>query len=174
MLKPYRGAFPRIHPTAFVEESAQVIGDVEIGAHSSVWFNVVIRGDVHYIRIGERTNIQDLSMLHVTRDTHPLILGNEVSVAHSVTLHGCTIRDRCLIAMGAIVLDGAVVGEECIVGAGAVVTEGTEIPPRSLVMGIPARVKRSLTESEIAGLRRRAENYVRYAQTYRAMGEQDP
>ena len=166
MLRPYRGVLPEIHPSVFVEESAQVIGDVKIGEGSSVWFNAVIRGDVHSIRIGRRTNIQDGSLLHVTRGEWPLILGDEITVGHGVTLHGCVIKDRCLIGMGAILLDGVQVGEECIIGAGALVTERTVIPPRSLALGLPAKMVRPLTEEEILGLRQSAERYADLAREY--------
>jgi len=166
LIKPYKGIHPKIHPTVFVVETAVIIGDVEIGEYSSIWFNAVVRGDVHYIRIGDRTNIQDLCMLHVTKDTHPLILGNDITVGHSVTLHGCTIKDRCLIGMGATILDGAVVGEDCIIGAGALVTEGAVIPPGTLAIGMPAKPKRDLTEKEIARIRQSAQNYIDYARTY--------
>ena len=166
LIKPYKGIHPKIHPTVFVVETAVIIGDVEIGEYSSVWFNAVVRGDVHYIRIGDRTNIQDLCMLHVTKDTHPLILGNDITVGHSVTLHGCTIKDRCLIGMGTTILDGAVVGEDCIIGAGALVTEGAVIPPGTLAVGMPAKPKRDLTEKEVARIRQSAQNYIDYARTY--------
>jgi carbonic anhydrase/acetyltransferase-like protein (isoleucine patch superfamily) len=152
--------------TVFVAPSADVIGDVEIGNDSSIWFNTVIRSDVHFIRIGERTNIQDLSMLHVTRKTHPLIIGNEVTVGHHVTLHGCTIANRVLIGMGAVVLDGAVISDDAMVGAGALVTEGMTVPPFTLALGVPAKIKRSLTEEEIAFLKKSAQNYVELAQIY--------
>ncbi|MEK6714378.1 MAG: gamma carbonic anhydrase family protein, partial [Nitrospirota bacterium] len=154
----YKGIYPKLHQTVFIVESAIIIGDVEIGEYSSVWFNAVIRGDVNYIRIGYRTNIQDLCMLHVTKDTHPLILGNEITVGHSVTLHGCTIKDRCLIGMGATILDGAVVGEDCIIGAGALVTEGSVIPPGTLAIGFPAKPKRDLTDAERARIKQSAQN----------------
>ncbi len=167
MIRPYRNISPRIHCTAFVEESAQVIGDVVIGEESSVWFNAVVRGDVNYIRIGHRTNIQDLSVLHVTHDTHPLVVGNEVTVGHGVTLHGCTVRDRCLIGMGAVILDGAVIGEESIVGAGALVREGMTVRPRTLVVGVPAREARTLTDEEVERLRRSALNYIAYMNEYK-------
>ncbi|MBI5406179.1 MAG: gamma carbonic anhydrase family protein [Nitrospirae bacterium] len=166
LIKPYKGIHPKIHPTVFVVETAVIIGDVEIGEYSSIWFNAVVRGDVHYIRIGDRTNIQDLCMLHVTKDTHPLILGNDITVGHSVTLHGCTIKDRCLIGMGTTILDGAVVGEDCIIGAGALVTEGAVIPPGTLAIGMPAKPKRDLTEKEVARIRQSAQNYIDYARTY--------
>ena len=166
LIKPYKGVHPKIHPTVFVVETAVIIGDVEIGEYSSIWFNAVVRGDVHYIRIGDRTNIQDLCMLHVTKETHPLILGNDITVGHSVTLHGCTIKDRCLIGMGTTILDGAMVGEDCIIGAGALVTEGAVIPPGTLAVGMPAKPKRDLTEKEIARIRQSAQNYIDYARTY--------
>ena len=166
LIKPYKGVHPKIHPTVFVVETAVIIGDVEIGEYSSVWFNAVVRGDVHYIRIGDRTNIQDLCMLHVTKNTHPLILGNDITVGHSVTLHGCTIKDRCLIGMGTTILDGAVVGEDCIIGAGALVTEGAVIPPGTLAVGMPAKPKRDLTEKDLARIRQSAQNYIDYARTY--------
>lgn len=166
MIRPFKGIIPKIHPSVFVEESAIVIGDVEIGESSSVWFNSVIRGDVNYIRIGHWTNIQDLSMLHVTKDIYPLFVGNEVTVGHSVTLHGCTIKDRCLIGMGASVLDGAIVGEESMIGAGALVGEKAVIPPRILAVGVPAKPKRDLTEKELAFLKTSAQNYAQYAQLY--------
>jgi len=166
LIKPYKGIHPKLHPTVFVVETAVIIGDVEIGEYSSIWFNAVVRGDVHYIRIGDRTNIQDLCMLHVTKDTHPLILGNDITVGHSVTLHGCTIKDRCLIGMGTTILDGAMVGEDCIIGAGALVTEGAVIPPGTLAIGMPAKPKRDLTEKEIARIRQSAQNYIDYARTY--------
>ncbi|MFQ5901813.1 MAG: gamma carbonic anhydrase family protein [Thermodesulfobacteriota bacterium] len=166
MIRPYKDIFPKIHPTVFVEDSAQVIGDVEIGEYSSLWFNVVARGDVNFIKIGSRTNIQDNSVLHVTHDTYPLYIGDDVTVGHSVTLHGCRIKDRCLIAMGVVVLDGAEVGEDSIVGAGSVVTEGMILPPRTLSLGIPARPKRELTKKEIEGILISSRNYIGYAEDY--------
>lgn len=167
MIKAYKGITPNIHTTAFIEDSALIIGDVEIGEYSSVWFNAVIRGDVNYIRIGKRTNVQDNSVLHVTKDTHPLFIGNHVTIGHNVTLHGCRIKDRCLIGMGVIILDGAEVGEDSIIGAGAVVVEGTVVSPRTLMVGIPARPKRVLTPEEVAMIVRSAENYIEYSNTYK-------
>ncbi|MCK4739210.1 MAG: gamma carbonic anhydrase family protein [Deltaproteobacteria bacterium] len=146
---------------------AIIIGDVEIGQDSSIWFNTVIRGDVNYIRIGERTNIQDNSVLHVTNNTHPLFVGSEVTIGHSVVLHGCSVKDRCLIGMGAIILDGAEIGEDSIVGAGALITENKKMPPRSLIIGSPARVKRELTEDEVARIAHSSENYIKYTAAYR-------
>jgi len=160
MISKFEDKFPVVHPTAFVAENATVIGDVEIGEESSIWFGSVVRGDVNYIRIGERTNIQDNCVIHVSGGTHPTVLGNEITVGHRVLLHGCTVDDRCLIGMGAILMDGVHVGEECLVGAGSLLTPGTIVPPRSLVIGSPARVKRELTSDEIAFLDRSWRNYT--------------
>jgi carbonic anhydrase/acetyltransferase-like protein (isoleucine patch superfamily) len=167
MLRPYHSILPRVHPTAFIDDSAQVIGDVEIGDESSVWMHVVIRGDVNRITIGRRTNIQDGTVIHVTHGTHPTRIGDEVTVGHAAVLHGCTVGNGCLIGMGAIVLDGAEIGEASIVGAGALVLENMTVPPRSLVVGRPAVKRRDLTEAEIAGIRESANRYVGYREDYR-------
>jgi gamma-carbonic anhydrase len=166
VIRTFQGIKPTVPASCFIEDTGVVIGDVVMGEECSVWFHAVIRGDVNYIRIGKRTNIQDLSMLHVTHDTHSLIIGNEVTVGHNVVLHGCTIKDRVLVGMGAIVMDGAVIGEDSVVGAGALVTEGTIVPPKSLILGSPAKVKRPVTERELAWIKESAENYVRYARKY--------
>ena len=166
MIQPFKDIAPQIHSSAWITESAQIIGDVVIGEESSVWFNAVIRGDVNYIRIGKRTNIQDGCVLHVARRTHPLVIGDEVTIGHNVTLHACTIGNRCLIGMGAVLMDGAEVGENSIVAAGSVVTPGTKIPPGSLVLGSPARVKRPLTEMESRNIRESAAHYVGDIETY--------
>ena len=168
MLRPHRAGRPRVAPSAFVDESAQVIGDVEIGDDSSVWMNVVLRGDVNWIRIGDRTNIQDGSVLHGMSGTHPTRLGDEVTVGHGAILHGCVVEDRCLIGIGAIVLNGAVVGSGSIVAAGTLVAEGTAIPPGSLVMGSPGRVRRATSADEAASIRRYADNYVAYKREFQA------
>jgi len=168
MLRRHKGIEPTVDASAFVDASAQVIGDVHIGAESSVWMNAVIRGDVHRIRIGRRSNIQDLTMVHVMRDSHPTTIGDEVTVGHSAVLHGCTIEDRVLIGMGATLLNGAHVGADSVVAAGSLVTEGTRIPPRSLVMGRPGKVKRALTDDEVAEIRFYADNYVAYRLDYLA------
>jgi carbonic anhydrase/acetyltransferase-like protein (isoleucine patch superfamily) len=157
---------PRVHPTAYIDDSAQVIGDVEIGEESSVWMVAVIRGDVHRIRIGRRSNVQDGTVIHVMRDTHATTVGDEVTIGHAAVIHGCTIEDRCLIGMGAILLNGAHVGQDSIVAAGTLVVEGMEIPARSLVMGSPARLKRSLTDAEVAEIRMYADRYVQYRLDY--------
>lgn len=166
MLKSYKGKLPIVSPTSFIENSAQVIGDVTIGEESSVWFNVVVRGDVNYIRIGNRTNIQDASVIHVTHDTHPTVLEDEITVGHSVTIHGCTIRSRVLIAIGAIILDGAEVESDCIIAAGSLVPEGKIIPSGWLAMGAPAKPVRKLTKEERARLLEYAQNYVNYKNEY--------
>ncbi|MER3423612.1 MAG: gamma carbonic anhydrase family protein [Nitrospiraceae bacterium] len=167
MIRSFQGVAPKIAESAFVEDTAVIIGDVVIGEESSIWFNAVVRGDVHYIRIGDRTNIQDLSVIHVTHDTHPTVIGNDVTVGHHVVLHGCTIKDRVLVGMGAIIMDGAVIGEDCVVGAGALVTERTVVPPKSLILGSPAKVKRPVTDEELAWIRASAQNYVKYSRQYR-------
>jgi carbonic anhydrase/acetyltransferase-like protein (isoleucine patch superfamily) len=160
MILPFEGVWPKIHETTFVAPSADIVGDVVIGEQSSVWFQVVIRGDVNHIRIGKRTNIQDHSVLHVTRVKYPLKVGDEVTVGHRVTLHGCTLGNRILVGMGAIIMDNAVIGDDCIVGAGSLVTQGTTVPNGSLVMGSPARIARPLKPEELEFLKKSAENYV--------------
>ena len=168
MMRAFRGVMPTVASSAFVDETAVVIGDVVVGSESSIWFNTVIRGDVNYIRIGHRTNVQDLSLLHVTHDTHPLILGDDITVGHHVVLHGCTIHDRVLIGMGTVIMDGAVIEQDCIVGAGSLLTERIRVPANSLVIGSPARVRRSLTEAELAWIKESAQNYIHYASQYMA------
>ncbi len=167
MIRAYRGVLPRIAVSAYVDPSAQVIGDVVIGERSSVWPNVTIRGDVHYIRIGEQTNIQDNCCLHVELNQHPLILGNRVTVGHSVTMHGCEVEDDCLVGIGATVLNGAAIRRGSIVAAGALVPEGMEVPAGSLVMGIPARVKRHVREAETERIRGSAVRYDGYRKIYK-------
>ena len=162
MLRPYKSITPTIHESAYVDVSAQVIGDVHVGAESSVWMNVVVRGDVHYIRIGARSNIQDLTLVHVMRDTHPTVIGDNVTIGHSATIHGCTIEDRCLIGMGAILLNGCRIGTGSIVAAGTLVPEGMVVPAGSMVMGLPGKVKRPLTPDEDASIKWYADYYVRY------------
>ncbi len=166
MLRPYRGRLPVVHPTAYVDASAQVIGDVDIGADSSVWMNAVVRGDVNTIRIGDRSNIQDGTVVHVMHETHPTRIGDDVTIGHAAVVHGCTIGSRVLIGMGATILNGAVVGEDSIVAAGSLVTEGAVIPPRSLVMGSPAKVRRTLSDEDVASILEYAANYVRYKKDY--------
>ncbi len=158
---------PQIHETAFVEASAQVIGDVVLDEGASVWFNAVVRGDVFYIRIGARSNVQDGTVIHVAHGAHATILEEEVTVGHNVTLHGCHVERGCLIGMGSVVMDGARIGTKSIVGAGALVAPGTIVPPHSLVTGVPARVKRTLTAEEVAGLDVYWQNYVGYTELYK-------
>src|SRR6478672_11307791 len=162
MLRAFKGVMPRVAADAYVDASAQVIGDVEIGAESSVWMNVVIRGDVNQIRIGKRTNIQDLKMIHVMRETHPTIIGDEVTVGHSAVVHGTTIEDRVLIGMGAVLLNGVHIEHDCLIAAGTLLTERTRIPAGSLVMGRPGKAKRKLTDEEVAEIRWYSDNYVNY------------
>ncbi len=174
----YQGMSPVLGRGSWIAPGAVVIGDVEMGEDSSVWFGSVVRGDVHRIRIGDRTNIQDLSMLHVTHykkpdksDGHPTIVGDDVTIGHRVMLHGCTIEDACLIGMSATILDGAVIGKESIVGAGALVTMNKVFPPRSLIVGSPAKVVRQLTDEEVAELYASAKRYVGFMKEYRDGGK---
>lgn len=166
MLIPYRGQLPQVDSSALIQPGVQVIGDVRIGAESSLWFNVVARGDINSIRIGRRTNVQDGTVIHVCSD-RPVVVGDEVTIGHNATIHGCTIGDGCLIGMGSIVLDGAVLGAEVLLAAGSLVAPGSQFPPGTLVMGSPARVKRELQPEEIAVLRQSAANYVTLLQNYR-------
>lgn len=167
MIKPFKNLQPKIHESAFIAEDAIVIGDVEIGENSSVWHGSILRGDVNYIRIGARTNIQDACVIHVSSKTHPTVLEDEITLGHRVTLHGCYVETGCLIGIGAIVLDGARIGGNSLVAAGSLVTPGTEIPPRSLAMGSPAKVKRELTDAEVKDLERFWRNYVSLSEIYR-------
>jgi carbonic anhydrase/acetyltransferase-like protein (isoleucine patch superfamily) len=167
MIRPYQGVAPKLGERAYVDPSAQVIGDVELADDTSVWMNAVVRGDVNRIRIGAFSNVQDNCVLHVTAE-HPTTLADRVTVGHSAALHGCTIGPRCLIGIGAVVLNGVDVGEESIVAAGSLVPEGMKIPPRSLVMGAPARVRRAVTDEERRALPRLADSYVGYKDAYLA------
>jgi carbonic anhydrase/acetyltransferase-like protein (isoleucine patch superfamily) len=167
LLKGYAGKAPRIDADAWLADDATVTGDVTLGPGASLWFGVVVRGDVNHVRIGARSNVQDLSVVHVTGGTHPTVIGEDVTVGHRVVLHGCTVHDRCLIGIGSVVLDGAEIGPEAMVGAGALVPPGMRVPPRTLVMGTPAKVKRALTDEEVAHLRESAARYVEYAGRYR-------
>ena len=168
MIRGYRGKRPIFDSTVYIDQSAQVIGDVEIGEHSSIWFNCVVRGDVYYIRIGHHSNIQDGTVVHVTRDTNATIIGNYVSIGHNATVHGCTIQDRCLIGMGSVILDTANIGTESIVAAGAVVPIGMVVPPRSLVAGVPATIKKQLNDKDIQFIDRFWKNYIEYKEIYLA------
>ncbi|MGH9692113.1 MAG: gamma carbonic anhydrase family protein [Candidatus Acidiferrales bacterium] len=169
MIRNYRGHVPRIAPSAYVDPQAVVIGDVVIGEHTSVWPCTVIRGDVHSIRIGARCSIQDGSVLHVQQhDEYPLTLGDNITVGHNVILHGCTIEPRCLIGMGSIILNGAKIGTGSIVAAGALIPERMEIPPGSVVMGQPGKIRRSTTAADLDAIDRNAQRYVEYAALHKA------
>src|SRR4026209_1298151 len=158
MLRSYKGVVPRLGDRVYVDASAQVIGDVELGDHASVWMNAVVRGDVHSIRIGAHPHLQDNCAVHVYKALHPTLIADHVTVGHSVTLHGCRINSFCLIGMGATILNDAHVGEESILPAGTLIPEGMKLPPRSLVMGVPGKVRRETTGEEREGLRRYATN----------------
>jgi carbonic anhydrase/acetyltransferase-like protein (isoleucine patch superfamily) len=166
----YAGKAPRLASSVFLADGAIVVGDVEIGEDSSIWFGTIVRGDVNHVRIGARTNVQDHSVIHVSSGTHPTIVGDDVTVGHRVVLHGCTVHDRCLVGIGAIVLDGAVVEPDAMIGAGALVPPGMVVPSGKLVLGSPAKVRRDLTAEEIAYLRKSAANYAAYAARYRREG----
>jgi gamma-carbonic anhydrase len=166
MIRRFGTSEPRIHETAFITDDSIIIGDVEIGEASSVWFGSILRGDVNHIRVGSRTNIQDACVVHVSSRDHPTILEDEITVGHRVTLHGCHVETGCLIGIGSIILDGSLIGRNSLVGAGSLVTPGTQIPPESLVLGSPARVKRSLTPDELAYLQRSWRNYVDLGRRY--------
>jgi len=170
MVKAFKNLKPKVGERVFIAENATVIGDVEIGDDSSIWFGAILRGDVNYIKVGKCTSIQDGSVVHVTRNTHPTVIGSYVTVGHSVKLHGCTVKDNCLIGIGAIILDGAVINENSIVAAGTLVPPGKEFPPGSLIMGFPAVVKRELTPEEIEGLKEHALRYVKYKDEYLSLG----
>ena len=173
MIHKFKNITPKIGNKTWIAPSADVIGDVECGEDCSIWFGCVVRGDVHYIKIGNRVNIQDLSMIHVTHykkadrsDGNPTIIGDDVTIGHRVMLHGCVIEDACLIGMSATILDGAVIGKESIVGAGSLVTKNKKFPPRSLIMGSPAKVVRELNEDEIKELYASATRYVNFKEDY--------
>jgi carbonic anhydrase/acetyltransferase-like protein (isoleucine patch superfamily) len=170
LLRSYNGRTPQVAATAYVDPQAVVIGDVVIGAESSLWPGVVVRGDVNWIRIGKRTNIQDASVLHVMRDAYPLLVGDGVTVGHGCVLHGCTIESRCLIGMGSIVLNGAKIGSGSIVAAGTLVPEGTVVPPGSLFMGHPGRFRRALAADDQRAIDEYAARYVEYKEAYKAEG----
>lgn len=166
MIRDHKGRRPRVASGVYIDESAQVVGDVEIGEDSSVWMCTVIRGDVNWIKIGKRTNVQDGAVVHGMLNTHSVTIGDNVTVGHGAILHGCTIEDQCLIGMGAILLNGVHVGAGSMVAAGTLLPEGMQVPPRSLVMGSPGKVKRPLTDAEVQGIQAYADRYVGYRDGY--------
>ncbi len=168
ILRPYDGKSPRLGTRVFVAENAAIIGDVEVGNDCSIWYGTVLRGDINMIRIGSRTNVQDNCTIHVEHEKWSTVIAEEVTIGHGAIVHGCTIHRGALIGMGSRVLDGAVIGESALVGAGALVPEGMEVPPRMLVVGVPARIKRPLTEEELARLEESWKHYVEYKERYLA------
>jgi carbonic anhydrase/acetyltransferase-like protein (isoleucine patch superfamily) len=170
VIHPYRSVVPSVHPSVWVADGAHVIGDVHLAEDASVWFGAVLRGDVNIIRIGRGSNIQDGTIVHVNRHGPPTVVGEHVTVGHAARLHGCAIASHCLVGIGAIILDGAEIGEECVIAAGAVVAPGTKIPPRSVVMGAPARVKRPVDTDDLDLIRRSAHSYVALKNDYLAAG----
>jgi gamma-carbonic anhydrase len=169
----FRGMQPQIHESVFFANGCHVIGDVQIGADSSVWFNAVVRGDVCPIRIGEKTNVQDNVTLHVTHDTGPLNIGSHVTIGHGAVLHACTVEDHVLIGMGAVLLDNCVVESWALVAAGSVVRQGFRVPSGMMVAGVPARVVRPITDKERATIAESSENYLRYVDHYRNSGYEE-
>lgn len=166
MIRAYKGVTPQVPASCYVDDSAQLIGDVALGEDASVWMNAVLRGDVHRIRIGANSNVQDCSVLHGMLNRFPVILGEWVTVGHSVTLHGCVIEDRCLIGMGSVILNGAKVGADSIIAAGTVIPEGTVVEPGSLWMGVPGKFRRKLSEEERKGILYYSKNYLDYKNQY--------
>jgi carbonic anhydrase/acetyltransferase-like protein (isoleucine patch superfamily) len=164
--KEFMEAEPVLGKNVYVAPTATLIGKIEIGDFANIWPNVSARGDVNWMRIGKRTNIQDNTVLHVTEDTHPLVIGDDVTVGHGCILHGCTINDRCLIGMGSVVLDGAVIGSDAMIGAGSVVKQGDVIPPRTLYLGVPAQYRRGLSGAEVTAILESAKSYSELAQEY--------
>lgn len=167
-IRAFQGMAPRLHPSVFVAEGAHVIGNVEIGEESSIWYNTVLRGDVNTITVGARTNIQDLTMVHVDRGTHPTRIGDDVTIGHHVVIHGCTIGNRVLVGIGAIVLNGVVIEDDAFIAAGSLLTPGLRVPSGSMVMGSPGKVRRQLTDAEREGLLTSAAGYVLNAKLHRS------
>lgn len=174
MIIPVNGIYPKIHPSVWVAPNATIIGDVEIGEGSSIWFNTVIRGDVFPIKIGKETNIQDSCVVHATYKKCGVTLGDRVTVGHQVVLHGCHVEDGCLIGMGSILMDNSHVGKNSLVAAGSLVTEGASFDEHSMILGRPAKLKRQLTEEERQKLGYSADNYLLYTSWYAGKGGQIP
>lgn len=174
IIRSFRGVAPQIHDSVFVADNATLVGDVHIGARSTIWYGAVLRGDVHYIRIGSETSIQDNTVVHVTHNRFPVEVGDRVTVGHSVTLHGCTVSNHCIIGMGSTILDQVEVGDHCIIGAGALLTPGTKIPPGHLVVGSPGRIKRPLSPDELTWIEYSADHYIELCAIYRAEAANQP
>jgi carbonic anhydrase/acetyltransferase-like protein (isoleucine patch superfamily) len=166
MIRSYKGKSPLVPSTAFVDDSAQLIGDVTLGEHASVWMNCVLRGDVHYIKVGANSNIQDCSVLHGMLGKWPVEVGDWVTVGHSVTLHGCVVEDHCLIGMGAVILNGARIGAGSIIAAGCLIPEGAIVEPRSLWAGVPGKFRKTLDDGAQDMIRQYATNYLGYKEDY--------
>ena len=166
MIRSYKGMAPKVPETCYVDTSAQIIGDVELGEHASVWMNAVLRGDVYAIRVGHYSNIQDCSVLHGMKEKHGVFIGDYVTVGHSVTLHGCTVEDRCLIGMGAVILNGARLGAGSIIAAGTLIPEAAVVEPNSLWMGLPGKFRRHLEETDQEMILLHAQNYLGYKESY--------
>ena len=167
MIRSYQGHTPQIHSTCYVDLSAQLIGDVQLGAHSSVWMNAVLRGDVNSIRVGANSNVQDCAVLHGQRNLYPVIVGDWVTVGHNATVHGCVVEDEVVIGMGATILNNSRIGSGSIIAAGAVVPEHTVVPPRTLWAGVPAKMRRELGDKDRALILEYARNYLDYVEIYR-------
>jgi carbonic anhydrase/acetyltransferase-like protein (isoleucine patch superfamily) len=172
MIRTYQGQSPTIPATCYVDLSAQVIGDVVLGEHASIWMNAVVRGDVNSIRIGAHSNVQDCAVLHGMRYKYPVIVGDWVTIGHNATVHGCVVEDVCLIGIGSTILNGAIIGEGSIIAAGAVIPEGMVVPPRSLVAGVPGKIRRDLTSDDREEILQYARNYLDYVKIY--LGESEP
>ncbi len=168
MIRSYKGITPTVPPSCYVDESAQLIGDVVLGENASVWMNAVLRGDVHSIRVGANSNIQDCSVLHGMLNQWPVVVGDWVTVGHSVTLHGCVVEDRCLIGMGVVILNGARIGPGSIIAAGTLIPEGTIVEPRSLWMGVPGKFRKQLNDDDQETILRYGRNYLGYKESYLA------
>jgi carbonic anhydrase/acetyltransferase-like protein (isoleucine patch superfamily) len=166
MIRSYQGHTPTIPDTCYVDVSAQIIGDVVLGEHASVWMNAVIRGDVHSIRVGAHSNVQDCAVLHGMRYLYPVIVGEYVTIGHNATVHGCVVEDCCLIGMGATIMNNARIGEGSIIAAGALIPEGMVVPPRSLVTGVPGKIRRELTSDDRDEILKYARNYLDYTRIY--------
>lgn len=169
MIKGFRGKFPKVDKTVYVASSAELIGEVEVGENSSIWNGVVLRGDMHYIKIGKNSSVQDNSVMHGTADDYPTIVGNNVTIGHGAVVHGCKIGDNCLIGMGAIILEGAEIGDWCIIGAGSVVTEGSRIPDESIVLGVPGKVVGKVTEEHKKRIEKNRKAYLVLKNEYMKM-----